>query len=85
MRIAVSGKGGTGKTTVAGLLSRHYGRAFCIQHSLNLIVTLPFDEGLLAAEANGTAIIDAYPDSPLVQATATLATTLEETLNGNRR
>lgn len=59
-------------------------RAFCTQHNLNLIATLPFDEGLLAAEANGTTILDADPHSPLVQASLELTATLEETLNGTR-
>lgn len=60
-------------------------RAFCDQHGLNLIATLPFDEELLAAEANGTTILDADPQSPLVQATTILADTIVEILNGTLR
>lgn len=60
-------------------------RAFCVEHRLNLIATLPFDEGLLVAEANGSTILDDDPHSPLVQATATLAARIEETLNGTSR
>jgi CO dehydrogenase maturation factor len=56
--------------------------AFCRQHDLSLIATLPFDEEAPDAEAKGLTLLDIHPEGPLVDAIAALVTTLEEKLNG---
>ena len=120
MRLAVSGKGGVGKTTIAGTLCRVIGRSqqpvlaldadsnpnlalalgipriyavankirteaettavrtYCQQHDISLLATIPYDEGIIAAEMNDRVILDSQPDSPFVQAIEILATKLYE-------
>ena len=48
----------------------------CINHSLDLVAAIPYDEAIVEAEQRGLAPIDYAPESPAVQAIRALATGL---------
>ncbi|MCG3207703.1 MAG: Light-independent protochlorophyllide reductase iron-sulfur ATP-binding protein [Anaerolineae bacterium] len=52
-------------------------RQYCGNHGLELAAVIPFDEAAVHAEMNGQALIDYAPDSPAVQAVATLVSILQ--------
>ena len=53
-------------------------RAFCRQHDMSLIATIPFDEQIWLAEAQGVGVVDADPDGPFVTAIRELVRKLDE-------
>ena len=60
MKIAVGGKGGSGKTTGAGTLARIAG-------------VIPYDQAVVDTDEHGTAVIDQRPDATSVVAIRQLA------------
>ncbi len=80
MRIAISGKGGSGKTTLAGTLARIYARqehrvpAIDGDPNPNLAVT----PAIVKADRTGVSLFDYNPDAPFVMAVRELAARLEE-------
>lgn len=58
-------------------------RTYCQQHSIPLLATIPYDEGIIAAEMNGRVILDTQPDSPFVQAIEILANKLYKEMNND--
>lgn len=57
---------------------------FCQQHNMPLIATIPFDEQILTAEANGIGMIDANPEGAFVTAVATLMKQLDKTMKNGQ-
>jgi len=57
---------------------------FCSQHDMPLIATIPFDEHILTAEANGVGMIDANPDGPFVTAVAKLIIQIDQKMNNEQ-
>jgi CO dehydrogenase maturation factor len=50
--------------------------AFCARHSLDLIATVPWDESVLAADAERRPLLEAAPNGPVVAAVRRLAETV---------
>ena len=53
-------------------------REFCEARGISIAGWVPFDDAVLAAERSGRAVLDASPDSAVVQAIAGVAETLRE-------
>lgn len=51
---------------------------FCRNHNLELVVAIPYDDAILAAEQRGLAPLDYAPQSPAMRAISDLATTLRD-------
>jgi CO dehydrogenase maturation factor len=51
---------------------------FCDAREIPIAGWVPFDENVLAAERSGRAVIDAYPESPVVSALASVAEGLRQ-------
>ncbi len=51
---------------------------YCKDHDLDLVATIPYDEGVLAAEQQGLAPIDFAPESPAIEAINALAQALKQ-------
>ncbi|MDQ6891481.1 MAG: hypothetical protein M3167_02245 [Acidobacteriota bacterium] len=52
---------------------------FCDARGIPIAGWVPFDENVLTAERSGRAVIDAYPESPVVRALASVAEGLRQT------
>lgn len=55
-------------------------RQFCQKHDLDLVAVVPYDETIVAAEAQGLAPVDSRPQSPAVQAIKNLVQILQNRL-----
>lgn len=58
--------------------------AYCRQHDIPLLASIPYDEQLITAEMNGRTILDANPDSPFVQAINRLVNQLFDEVNDSQ-
>lgn len=58
--------------------------AYCQQHNIPLLATIPYDEEIITVEMDGRTILDTNPDSPFVKAIEQLASNLFNKLNNSQ-
>ncbi len=58
-------------------------KAYCRNHDLELIATIPFDENVVEADRTGRAVIDYDVTSPIVEELSRVADFLQSEVSGN--